>query len=449
MEDVIINKEVEVYKSIALSEKRPKIEKLMEKLGYKPHKGQRVILDIIDKTPELFYFYVLVISRRWGKTFFVSLIATCELLIPFASVIIIAGQSKQSALIYKEIVKNLKTLGVGFAKIDNNTMEFSLENGSECIVGTEKNLEASEGRKASLIIVEEAGLVNSIDNIINSLSPSLATYGTRDNGFPVGKIIINGTYKGSKEHKKYFIKGQTEQDKGYISFSRPSSDNPLNTKEFLEGQRELLSESIYQREYEGKLIDVAGTDVFYGFDYKKNIISYDTLLSTIDKNSYIITSLDVGATDNSAYVLIKVEAGKYYVVDGFAENNLNEELLAKKIKELEAKYKITPEVRYIDPSAKITRIGLSGTYNLDFFPAMNAVSSGISVLNQLFIKGRLFISDKFNELITEIQTIEYKENAPKNGDIFKRVKGHHFDLIHALRYAVFTHYRIYGGDYED
>ena len=201
-----------------------------------------------------------------------------------------------------------------------------------------------------------------------------------------------------------------------------------------------MDEKVYQQEYEAKWVLVTESLVFSSFDMNKN--TFDPTILPITKDSFIIGGLDIGAVDATAYVLVYVENGKYYVFDGFELMNMDEERIAKEIKSIEGKYGIQPKVRYIDPSAKLTAIGLANTHNIITYPAMNAIKESISLLNQLFRQNKLFISKNMQQLLSQLQTMEWKENASdKSPDPFKRVKGHHFDLIAALRYAVYSHYK--------
>jgi len=312
--------------------------------------------------------------------------------------------------------------------------------------GTTANLSASEGLRLSLLIIDEAGLVPDLEALLNSLTPSLATYGIHpETRLPLARVLAIGTYKGTDYHKQLLYKGLNREE-GYFTLVRPSSDNPLNTKEFLDTQKSLLDDKVFRREYGGEIIDISESGVFVAFDRRDNVIPLANISPYIDKNSVVIAGLDIGATDSTAYLLIYVEKGKFYVFDSFNLPNLDEELIAKNIKDLENKWHIKLNLRFIDPSAKITANGLASTYNVGTYPAKNSVKKGIEVLNQLFRTKRLFITDNNQELITQIENIKWKENASRdNRDPFVRVKGHHFDLVHSMRYGIFTYYLVYLG----
>ena len=59
-------------------------------------------------------------------------------------------------------------------------------------------------------------------------------------------------------------------------------------------------------------------------------------------------------------------------------------------------------------------------------------------------KPKLFINKNLKEFITQMQLITYRNGVGQQtntGDPFTKPKDHHFDLIHAMRYAIVTYYR--------
>ena len=72
-------------------------------------------------------------------------------------------------------------------------------------------------------------------------------------------------------------------------------------------------------------------------------------------------------------------------------------------------------------------------------PGYNKVREGISLMNTAFKTQSLYINKELTFLIDQITMLAFKEaiigSINKNvGDPFVRIKGHHFDTLHALRY---------------
>jgi hypothetical protein len=72
---------------------------------------------------------------------------------------------------------------------------------------------------------------------------------------------------------------------------------------------------------------------------------------------------------------------------------------------------------------------------------MNAIKESISLINQLFEQEKLYINKDMKDFIQQIQELEWKQGSSNSSDPFKRIKGHHFDYIAALRYGIFSYYK--------
>ena len=440
----VVNEGILAYKSIVTNKKKkPKLKNLYKLLGITPNKMQEELIRLWDKEYKNYYGFGLYCGRGTGKSVAASTVITLDLLIPGSSVILVSPSNAQLKIIWDQVVKNLKRLNIPIAKIDNNTKEMLLENGSEFAAFSEKSVENAEGRRCSVLCVDEGGLIQRLDQIMQSLTPALGRYGTYDNGMQIGKILFVGTPKQNNiAYYQYYLKGK-QKGTGWISLSFPSSINPLNTPEFLENQRNILDEKTYLQEYEAQWVFIKDQLVFKDFDIDKNIKNMSDLKRMIDKDSDLIFGLDIGATDSTSFIMVYHEGGKYYVFDGFSINNSSERTIAEHIQQKLKQYNIElSEQAFIDPSAKLTRIGLATDYNLNFYPAMNAVRESVTLLNDLFRQEKLFVDKEMLELIDQIQKLEWKENTNSQTDPFKRVKGHHFDMIAAMRYAIYTHNRM-------
>jgi len=436
----VVSKDVELYRKIKLGKQRPKLKNLFKLTELKPLPFQEKVIYVIDKQYEEFHTLFLLASRRSSKSITTAHIAVLDLLTPQANVGLVCPTNKQLDVIFNEVLKILRKMGIKPVSINSQQKTFKLENGSAFYGVSEKTVEQLEGLSLSLLIIDEVFLIKDIDRILSSLSPAMLTYGTHPNGMRLAKTIMLGSLRKNKVAYEYYLRGE-RKEKGYISINYKATENPLFTPEMLQQERERIGEKEFRMQYLNEPVLFQESSVFYSFDYKKNTISVEMFKNIIDKDSILIAGLDVGASDNSSYLLIYVEGGKYYVLDGFEVNNTSEAKLAEMIKNIEKKWGIEPTIRYIDPSAKLTRIGLANDHDLIFYPALNAIKESVGLLNQLFEQEKLFINKDMKELIQQIQIIEWKEQTTKSPDPFKRVKGHHFDYIAALRYAVYSHYK--------
>ena len=444
MSELIISKDVELYRKIALSDKRPKLKNMFKLLDLKPLPFQERVIDIVDNHYDEFHTLFFLAGRRSSKSTTSGMIAVLDLLIPQANVALVTPTNKQNEVIFNEVLKTLRKLKIKPVKINTQQKTFTLENGSNFYASSVKTVEQLEGLAFSKLNLDEIFLIPDVKRVLDSLSPAMATYGTHPNGMPLAKTIMLGSLRTNKEAYEYYLRGE-RGEKGYKSINFKATENPLFTKEMLEAERNKIGEKQFRMQYLNEPVLFEESSVFYAFKYNENTTSTEFIKSIIDKDSTLIAGIDIGATDSTAYLLIYVEKGKYYVIDGFLANNISEAKIAEKIKQIENKYGVEPKIRYIDPSAKLTRLGLASEHDIVCFPALNGIKEGINILNQLFEQHKLFINKDMQELITQIQTIEWKESGTKSADPFKKHKEHHFDYIAALRYAIFTHYKQNSG----
>jgi len=438
---VPVNEKVELYKKVKFGKRRPKLRRLFELLGFVPTPFQEKIIKVIDEDYKEWHTLVLTAGRRSGKSTSTALITTLEMLIPNSSVALITPSSKQLDFIFNDVLKFLRKLNIEPEKLNTNEKFIRLSNGAVFRGNTAKTVTNLEGLELSLLIIEEMYLQPTIKDILNSLSPALSTYGVfEDTKIPIAKTIMLGSIKANKEAYEYYLKG-VRGEKGYKSIKFTALQNPLLSKEFLDSEKEKLGERVFLQEYLCEPVILNEKAVFYAFDYNKNVKDLDFIKSVIDKDSIVVGGLDIGATDSTSYLLIYVENGKFYVFDGFMENNLSEKQIADKIKIIEKKYNIEVELRFIDPSAKLTRIGLANDYEVITYPALNSINDSINTLNQLFENEKLFIDKNLNWLIEQIQKIEWSNNR-KSSDPFKKHSEHHFDAIASLRYGIYSYLKF-------
>ena len=166
--------------------------------------------------------------------------------------------------------------------------------------------------------------------------------------------------------------------------------------------------------------------------------------------------LDVGFRDNSAIVVGTVIDNNIYILDAYEQAHMTSKEFAEGIQAIILKWQtgdlpldFGEGAIYIDKTAAMMTADLNTTYDIPAMPGYNKVREGISLLNTGFKTQKLFINEDLTFLIDQITMLAFKEamvtSINKNsGDPFVRVKGHHFDVVHAFRYMV-TSLMMYWG----
>jgi len=134
------------------------IYKVFSDIDFVPHDGQKKMFDNIQRRDA--WFHTIAAGRRFGKTIGIAALATTRLLLPYASVALIAPKYKNAENLFKETYKSILKLESRYStrliKSQNKTnLSFELVNGSTFTSVSEKNIDSILGSKVSTIIVDE------------------------------------------------------------------------------------------------------------------------------------------------------------------------------------------------------------------------------------------------------------------------------------------------------
>ena len=189
--------------------------------------------------------------------------------------------------------------------------------------------------------------------------------------------------------------------------------------------------------------------MFHAFSENYNL--YDPEVLDLSGSPYVV-GLDFGYQDSTSAILVyTTNSGDYYVADMYQNNLTSTKNHVKAFRELEERNKGTLLDRFGDPSAAQLIHDLREQYEYDISKANNRIDVGLSTINNLMEpqgynkKPKLFINKNLGELIRQLQSISFKTNVSNNNtsDPFNKdvTMGTHWDAVHALRYAVYSHFR--------
>ena len=416
--------------------------KVGELTKFKPHVGQREILDTYFKGD--FSVMTLTCSRRFGKSFVVSEIATVELLIPNASILLFVPTFSNAKTIFENVERNIRLLGVKITSRDSKALTFTLENRATIFVVTNKSYENALGRRYSTVLFEEAQTTTDLINIWeNFINPAQSDFGIDSKGFSNSKTLFIGTARDETNEMYQVVKrAKNKKYKGYINFTFTIYDNPFIPREFIEQKQKELDPITFNREYMGIWSKGIGELVYYVFDKEKHTITQEEREKYMPgMGGVFLVAIDVGWTDNSGYLLAYRQPGNGRIVI-FREYKANELPMSHHVKEFKSIEQIVPVNtsinRVIDPSAVQTANDLAVDSHYYTFPAFNKIDEGVKIVNTEFYKGNLVISEECPDLIDEIEHLMWQNPATKT---VKRTKEHkHFDLsLSTMRYLVATY----------
>lgn len=431
----VSNKEIELFKKYV---HKVRLGKVFNYLGITPNDYQKELIKDYDNNFDKYHIFTSTLGRRSSKSFSAGLLAATHLQVPYASIALIAPNMKLTEIIWNECVNFLKKLGVKPQKINTQSKFILMENGATLQAGSVLSPENLIGKRYTLVLGDESAIDNTLEEVLElQVLPATTDFGLIENtDIPYAKLFLFSTPRG-KDNIMYrnHIKGVL-REKGYKSYQYPSTVNPLVTQEFLNQMRAKMDDLTFRQEYLAEYVDITHSTALYQFNYDNNTFNKNTILPYI-KNLNIIAGIDIGFRDSSALVLIAKGNNKYYVFDALRANQLNTKEIYELFRDTEGKYDIIPTIRYMDKSAALTASDFN-SYNYPTYPADNNRKQGIDILNQFFKQGILYIDKELKELIEDIISLRWNDK----GNDFIRVKGHHHDLIHALRYAIQSDYKF-------
>lgn len=206
------------------------------------HSGQTKVYDERER------FNVVMCGRRFGKTTFGQWLAVDEVL-RGGRVGWFSPAYKYSAEVWRDVSVLLKPIMSTANRIDGRIE--TVTNGF-LEVWSLDNKDAGRGRKYSLIIIDEAGVVKDLDAIWQqALRPTLSDLR--------GSAWFLGTPKGRGFFQRIFAKGQDEEKAPHWrSWRLPTLANPYIPADEIETARQELPKEIFEQEYEGVPADDGG-----------------------------------------------------------------------------------------------------------------------------------------------------------------------------------------------
>jgi len=479
---VIKNKLSEDYKAHT---RQLSLGKLFSMLEIQPTPMQDGIIHLWDENLDAFSEVNIAASRRQGKTFTAAILIIRELLVVNSSTMVLSKSAKSVGVLFNEILRLLRVLGLKPTKVNSNQYSLQL-NDSILRCTVHKTMETLLGNKASLIVLDEAGVYAYTDDTDINIMPMRNDFGIYENtkqfvakvlriSSPreIGSDFYYDFLKGTDNKPKNLGKGDVWiSDKGVCSMAFSIYDSPLVAPELIDALKATTEKEVFATEFLATFIHMNSISAFNMFNPETNTFNLPKLIKSIGggtleslgwealgNNSQRFKGflgLDVGYRDNSAIIVGTILDNKIYILDSFAKSYMTSKEYAEEIQNMINKWSsgtfpldFDEGANYIDPSAALMSADLTNTYDIPVLPGFNKVRDGISLMNTAFRNQELMINEDLTELIDQVSMLAYKESIigsvnKSSGDPFVRVKGHHFDSAHALRYLVTSLQQYWG-----
>ncbi|MEJ5250805.1 MAG: hypothetical protein HPY54_08525 [Chthonomonadetes bacterium] len=214
--------------------------------GWRPHPAQREWM--LDTHP----VKVAACGRRWGKTESLAVeTAALALLYPGCKQVIVAPTLDQASILFGRTAELLQAFSeksgdrvcmrtAPYPRLRIRESEIVARSGY-------RQARSLRGRSAHRIVADEAAYLDA-EVIPQVLMPMLAD--------TEGQLVLLSTPFGRNHFWEWFVRGQSGG--ACRSFRFPTASNPRISPQFLQMQKQLLTERQFAIEYEAQFVDDAG-----------------------------------------------------------------------------------------------------------------------------------------------------------------------------------------------
>lgn len=402
-------------------------------------------------------------GRRFGKSFFSSVLGSEELMIPNSHVLLASYTLDNCDIIFMQIREILVKLGIELTVDRKKDRELETAHGSRLTVASNENVESRLGNAVSLLILDEAKKFHK-KLYEQTLLPMLADYA------PYGRsILISSPEDGWL--KTYYDYGQSRDPKykKYWSVNLPTMCNPTIPKSWIDNARNTLPPDVFEQEIEGKFTSSAGL-VCAEFSKERNVrllTDYPYFFEWVNAGEDVVNSIDPGYSHcfASVHFMYVSEIDTYLVFGCYSKNKLVTPVHAENIKEFEFSFLgRQSDMRYCDPAAAQCIADFS-EYDLHYNKSEKPMRETIVFLNQLLWQTSektgearlIFLEDceGVPELIRQVSTVRWKEGMDfQTKESSKKTETKPFepdrdrrtdwDALDSLRYSLFSYNKSMG-----
>lgn len=226
----------------------------LRKNGWSPHEGQLAYLKSDAR------FRVLACGRRWGKTDAAAAEITRQIATHSTGrQIAIAPTLAQARIVFDRVKCLLAMVGVTFSTVATPYPTLRVHDGSGKDAPMLHVFDARSGHEAKSlrgygathILIDEAAYIP--ESVITEVAmPMLAAND--------GRMTLISTPRGRSFFYRFYQMG-VRAENGFWSRTSPSWENPLVSQEYIELQKEILSDRVFRTEYGAEFLD-SNTTVF-------------------------------------------------------------------------------------------------------------------------------------------------------------------------------------------
>lgn len=396
-------------------------------LQWKLHAGQTLIDEAYQAIEGK--LFVGLCSRRYGKTYW-SVVKALEKAIktPKARIKICSQYQKDIEEIITPIINDVMSDIPGKLKpsFNSSKKKFKFKNGSEiALVGLDKNPNGLRGQYISLVVIDEAFLIDNLNYLYSSVIIPATMY-QED-----AKVIMISTPGLSTDCDFFQMCSKSQVENAFVKFT--IHDNPMvNPAMIAEFQKECLTESDFKREYLCEWVTDTNFQIIP--EWKPEFVQ-EVTHDDLTKYYRRYISFDIGVVDKTAFIYgyydwknqkLVIEHESELQGKDVTTSNINTQL------EVYESYK-KPFRTVADNNNLILLQDLNSAYGKSVVgTSKDLLIAMVSDLRILIKEGRLVVSPSCKQLINQLENGLWDNNKKA----FRRTKQHHQDHLAALIYLV-------------
>ena len=396
------------------------VEQYLGLLGIEAIPSQIAIINAVNS--KKYRFVCAAISRRQGKTYIANILGQLVSLVPGCHILVMSPNYNLSQISFDLQRQLLKHFDLEVAKDNAKDRVIELTNGSTIRMGSVNQVDSTVGRSYDFIIFDEAALADGETAFNVALRPTLDK--------AESKALFISTPRGRNNwFSRFYQRGFNDEYPEWCSVHATWQDNPRATTEDIEEAKKTMSEAEFNQEY------MADFNVFEGqiwkFDYENCVAD----LSEMEfRNCDVISGLDVGFKDPTAFLVIMFDGEKFYVVEEYYEAEKTTEQHAQVIGEIMERRLV--DYCFIDSAAQQTRFDLAQNYDITTTNAKKSVNDGIAHVSSLVENNRLIIDQRCLETLRSMD--QYRWDPTPNLIREKPLHDSSSHMADALRYALYS-----------
>ena len=382
--------------------------------GFRPHKGQKRVIDTIVNGPEK---YITVVSpRQQGKSLLlINLILYYGINDKSTKIGIIAPIYSQARKLMEDLYEAIKDSGI-VESTNFSNHEIKLRTGSKIYFRSSEREDGLRGYTFDYLFLDESAYQTEAA-WKRAIQPTALVHGK--------KVVLFSTPRGRDWFYQMYKLGEDPEYPNYASVRMDQGDNPYINQEEVAAAKRVLPEAIYRAEYQGEFLE-GESMVFQNF--KTNVFS-----KWPQRQGKVYIGVDLGRESDYTVAVAMDQSGN--IIEIYRDNQKDWDQMQNNILQLARKYAGTIMIETNSMGTVIFE-SIKKQY-LDTHPFTTSSKSKNDIVESLilaFNEGQIKIPDDglFPELHQELEVFEMSYNPKTRNVRYAARTPFHDDLVMAL-----------------